>query len=151
MTTIKKFSWDTITQKIEHFAQKIKQDPRSVQFEYLLIITRGGLIPGYFLAQELGIKKIKTLCLQSYTADRSQDTQLQHLTIPGFSEHITEPQKWLIVDEIADSGKSLAFVKQRYPTVATACLFTKNKDFCDFFGEHIPQDIWIDFPWEKYE
>lgn len=151
MPHIQKLSWEQFEKDVDTLSQYILQDPRSKKLEYVLIITRGGLVPGYFIAQNLKIKKIKTICLESYTPDRKQDSTLRHMQIDGFSEKILEPEKWLIVDEIADSGKSISFVKSLFPNVLSCCLYTKNTDFCDFYGKHIEKDAWIDFPWEKYE
>lgn len=152
MPTIQKLTWEQFEHDMMTLIKNIKSDSRSNLIDHLLIITRGGLIPGAFLAQQLGIKNIKTLCLQSYSDDRSQHSTIQHLSIDGFEhEAIQEPHRWLIIDEMADSGKSIQFVKRLYPAVLTACVYVKNPKICDFYATILNDDAWIDFPWETYE
>ena len=116
-------------------------------FEYLLLPTRGGLIPGYFVARELGIRKIKTICLESY--DGQGQSALKYLEINGFSEEISDPEKWLIIDDILDTGVTIDFLNKKYPGISSACLMTKANGKCDFWAEKVDPDIWIQFPWEK--
>lgn len=152
MPNIKKLTWEQFEYDMVNLVQTIKADSRTQSVDHLLIITRGGLIPGGFLAQHLGIKKVKTLCLQSYSDNRSQQSTLQHLSIDGFeNETITNPRRWLIVDEMADSGQSIVFAKEKYPDVLTTCVYVKDPDIVDFYSVLLEPDVWIDFPWEVYD
>ncbi len=139
-------SWVEAEKLSELLAQKIKDSDH--KFDHLLLPTRGGLVPGYFIARELGIRKIKTICIESYR-ETKQD-ELQYHAVDGFPEAIKEPEKWLIVDDIADTGKTLDFLTKKFPGVQTACLLQKKSSIdCDFFGAMVDDDTWVDFPWEK--
>lgn len=151
MPIIQKLSWQQFETDMLTLVQRIKSDPRSKSLDHLLLITRGGLIPGGFLAQHLGIKKIKTLCLQSYSDDRTKQSSIERLVVQGFEkEEILEPHRWLILDEMTDTGNSILYAKNLYPDVLTACVYVKDPTITDFYSVVLDSDAWIDFPWELY-
>lgn len=91
-------------------------------------IPRGGLVPAVLLSHKLGVPLVQTLKNHS-----------------------------LIVDDISDSGDTLAEVmkKTHYPLSPTHKLYTAtifervNTTFKpDFVGKYIDYQDWIVFPWE---
>lgn len=145
---IRKVSWEDTEKLSVQLADQIEKS--GLEFDAILCVIRGGMIPSYLVARELGITQVRNICLQAYGNSRKKG-ELQHVTIDGFTEEISNPKRWLIVDDIADSGTTIAWLRKRYPGIRSACLFSKHVDRCDFCAELISEDAWIDFPWEKYE
>jgi len=56
----------------------------------------------------------------------------------------------LIVDDIVDSGETLKTAKTLYPNTDFLSLFVKEKTplLPDYYGEVVPQHLWVVFPWE---
>lgn len=146
----KDLTWSEFEQKTLELVKKIKADPEHKKFKNILALTRGGLIPAYFVARELGIKNIKTMCLVSY-GDTREQSEIKHLKIDGFSEEIYDPEHWLIIDDICDSGKTLDFVEAMYPKTKSACVYVKEIRDCDYYAEKVPNELWLNFPWERYD
>jgi len=130
---------------IEQWTHKIADDVKAskVEFDGILAITRGGLIPAGLLAQYLGIKIIETVGVASYDGQEQGETVLlKHPNVLG---------NYLVVDDIADTGKTLELVKRLVPTsFMTAALVVKpeGREQVDFAGIEAAQNTWVTFPWE---
>lgn len=146
----KDLTWQEFEEKTIELAEVIKKDPAHKGFKYILALTRGGLIPAYFIARELGLKKIKTLCLRSYGDTREQE-EIEHLPVDGFDEKIHNVEDWLVIDDICDTGKTLTFVEAKYPGIKSACVYKKHHRDCTYSAKQVPNELWLNFPWEKYE
>ena len=116
-------------------------------FTDILALARGGMFPATLLAYGLGVRSIHSIALASYEQD-SQGALEVKSDLPNL-----EGRSLLIVDDLADTGKTLDFVKRLYPKAKVACLLTKpeGKSRVDFFVKEYAQSVWIDFPWEKNE
>jgi xanthine phosphoribosyltransferase len=114
----------------------------------ILLITRGGLDPASFLAQELKIHRIDTLCIKSYTGTAIE----KELTVIKAPELENDGEGWLIVDDLADTGRTFEVARKLYPKACFVALYVKpqGKATVDFYVHEVAQDIWIKFPWEKY-
>ncbi len=140
-------SWKEFEDQMVEVSKKI-QEKKQGKVKHILALTRGGLIPAYFLARELGIKSIKTMCLVSY-GDTQKQEEIQHLTVDGFSEEIENVDEWIVVDDICDTGTTLSFVENKYPGIESACLYVKEHRDCNFYYKQVPNSTWLVFPWEK--
>lgn len=139
---------------------QIVVDPNCPKFEPELIIglTRGGLIPLGILAGEplFNNRNVKTIAVTSYS-DSGQQTALKPLFALSDIEleDLKRFKSILIVDDLVDSGKSLAWVttllREKLPdaTIKTAALFYKERSFFkpDYYVEKTTS--WIVFPWEE--
>ncbi|BAW96323.1 putative phosphoribosyltransferase [[Synechococcus] sp. NIES-970] len=159
MTDLKvdlKISWAEYHQLIEQLARQIHRS--QWEFNQILCLAKGGLRIGDILArlfdQPLGI-----LNVTSYggTGNREQG-QLQ------FAEHLTNfgplGDRLLLVDDLVDSGASLReaqiWLKQYAPQVKemrTAVLWYKGQAQFqpDYYAQHLPDNPWIEQPFEHYE
>jgi len=118
------------------------------KYKYILAITKGGLVPAYYLANLLDIKVVKTICLSSYV-EKKRSSLIEH-RVEGFEEEIKNPKDWLVVDDIVDSGKTMAFIKNKYKNIDTASLFVRaNVSKPKYFANSLDSKIWIRFPWER--
>lgn len=127
--------------------------------ECLVGLSRGGLVPLGFLAGEtmFNNRNVTTISIASYS-DEGQQSSLE-LIFPISEvqlEHLKKCKSLLIVDDIADSGKTLAWVTCMLKTalphadIRTATLFYKEASSIfkpDYYVE-VTED-WIVFPWEK--
>jgi xanthine phosphoribosyltransferase len=115
----------------------------------LLAIARGGLTIGHFLANAMDTRRLFALNSIHYEGTRKLDT-LKIFNIPDLSD----AERVLVIDDIADSGETLVEVLRRlrelYPDVTfkVATLFYKPSSLIqpDFSVREAPS--WIDFFWE---
>lgn len=116
-------------------------------WEGIIAITRGGLVPAAVMARELGIRKIDTIGILSYSDD---DKQIDPILVkPCHIEN--EGHKWLVVDDLVDTGATAKIVRDRLPQAHITAIYAKplGKDYVDTFMTEVSQDTWIVFPWEE--
>jgi len=137
----KKISWKKFEIDIKKLIKLIPER----RFTKILAISKGGLIPAYYIAKYLNIKYIKTFCVSSY----NNENEKKKLRILHLQEEKDIRKNWLIIDDLVDSGETLELAKRFYPFSKTAVLYSKKHssikaDYC--LKE---MDGWIVFPWEK--
>ncbi|MBP7302957.1 MAG: phosphoribosyltransferase [Brachymonas sp.] len=129
------------------------------QFDTILCLARGGVRPGDILSRIFNLP-LAIMSTSSYRDDHG--TKQGHLDI---AHYITTPKgqiagRVLLVDDLADSGKTLHEVVQmlraKYPAITdmrTAVLWTKGvSSFApDYSVEHLPTSPWIHQPFEAYD
>lgn len=130
--TERNISWDEILLTCSIVADKIIK--KKLKFDAMIIIPRGGLVPGRIIAEYLDIHDVR---------------MSNELGLGTFKEKV------LIVDEIADTGKTLTRIVEKYKEfnlaqIATAVLFKRYSCHFepDFQGEVIHDNSWLNFPWE---
>lgn len=114
----------------------------------MVAITRGGLIPACLVAQELGIRCIETLGLQSYSKENQPgDIQIMKPLPASFDRQA----QVLVIDDLVDTGKSAQAIRQLIPHAHIATLYAKPKglSMVQSHVAHFAQDAWIIFPWEQ--
>ncbi|MDR3078891.1 MAG: xanthine phosphoribosyltransferase [Rickettsiales bacterium] len=135
-------SWERLQEDCGRLAQKLERESRG--FQKMLTIARGGLIPAGIIASILDIRVIDTICMQSYDDSRSR----RDLVVKKLSSFGGDGSDLLLLDDIVDSGATVAKVKEFYPRCSVAALYVKalGKPLADFFVEEINK--WIVLPWE---
>lgn len=120
-------------------------------WEVIVAITRGGLIPAAIIARELDIRLVETLGIASYDGRRQSDVQL--LKPLGVDVAICGDKAFdvLVIDDLADTGKTAHVVREMLPNAHFATLYVKpmGRPLVDTFVSEIEQDIWIYFPWDR--
>lgn len=126
--------------------------------EVILAIGFGGLIPAAKIAYHFGKRSethpdIVSIYAQSYIGQKRAEVELlgSHVVAPAWMNSFED--RLLIVDDIADSGATLAHFKDLFPHAQTAALIHKEASSIvpDFCG-HIDRDgdkWWYVFPWEQ--
>jgi hypoxanthine phosphoribosyltransferase len=98
--------WDDLAGMIDDLATRIGAD-----YDVMLAITRGGLVPAGMLAYRLGIRNILVAAVAYY------DDAGRHGPKPTFLQFPADPQlrgqRVLIVDEVWDSGTTIHAVTER--------------------------------------
>jgi len=107
------------------------------KFDAILCCGRGGLVPAAYIAHALDIKIVHHMAFARGAKDAGMRNQ---------------EAKFLIVDDISDSGETLKHMLDRMgPKHKTAVLFQRHSTSfkCDFVGEHINHDAYIYFSWDN--
>lgn len=101
------YSWDQFKKDALALADVVLCS--GMTFDVVLAITRGGLIPAYFIAKKLGTYRVLTLGVEHY-ADNHLPLERPYLRLP-LPDNLDEGlglkgAKVLIVDEVIDTGKT---------------------------------------------
>jgi xanthine phosphoribosyltransferase len=113
------------------------------RFAGIVAVARGGLVPAALLARDLDMRMVDTICVASYDGRRRGPVDI--LKCPA-----GDGADWLVIDDLADSGATLAAVRARLPAAHFATLYAKpeGKPFTDTYVAEVPQTTWLVFPWE---
>lgn len=121
--------------------------------DWIVGISRGGLVPARLLSDILGIKKVSIVRVEFYSG-LSRANGFPRITQPLQAD--VKGKKVLLVDDVSDSGKSLAIAKDHIKRkgasqVKIAALHYKPKSILkpDFYIEET--NSWIVYPWEVFE
>ena len=136
-------SWDEVQLLCRKLAARIHKDrPDLIR---ILAITRGGLFPAGILARELNIKLIETVGMESYNGmERDGEVQILKEFNQRFSHNV------LVVDDLADTGRTLKELKKSLVKPVVVTLFAKPEglSMVDYYAEEVAQDTWVRFPWD---
>ncbi|HBN21687.1 MAG TPA: xanthine phosphoribosyltransferase [Holosporales bacterium] len=136
-------SWEDVAKNSKDLAEKLKdQGP----FEGIVAVARGGYIPAVIVAHELNIKKIVSFSLYSY-----DDAKKKQGEFDVYSKFEDLEGRWLVIDELVDSGKTLAKIRESLPKSVFAVVYAKpaGTESTDFYAKAVPQDTWVVLPWEN--
>ncbi|SFV70984.1 Putative nucleotide phosphoribosyltransferase [hydrothermal vent metagenome] len=117
----------------------------------IIAIARGGMTLAHAMAEGLNIRNVQSIRTELYDgASKRSDITLFGECL--FSEDI---RKVLVVDDIADSGETLAFImehlKRNFPLIVfqSCTLFYKKTSLYEPDIWINEADAWIEFFWEK--
>tara|TARA_R110002111_G_scaffold149621_1_gene216552 strand:- start:564 stop:1067 length:504 start_codon:yes stop_codon:yes gene_type:complete len=136
-------TWEEVAKDSKDLAEKLKdQGP----FKGIVAVARGGYIPAVIIAHELKIKKIVSFSLYSYDDDKKKQGEFD-----VYSKFEDLEGRWLVIDELVDSGKTLVKIRESLPKGVFAVLYAKpmGAGNTDFYAKAIPQKTWLVLPWEK--
>ena len=141
-------------------SQVSKQIKKSrLSFDCIIGIAKGGCIPATLISYQLDVPTFKTIQIKSYTdSNKRSNTIFSSGTLSLFDE-LSKYNRVLVVDDLADSGKTLSDFEKLYnyladtvkvPWINTACLYYKSKSEFkpDFYAQEVKDEAWLDFPWE---
>ena len=148
MTERERMTWDDLGQAVRDLAAHIRADAYAP--DAVLALARGGLPLAGALAYALGVKSMATLNVEFYTGvDERLEEPLLLPPVPDLTVLATE--RLLVVDDVADTGRTLALVSEfcaeHAAEVRTAVLYEKPHSVvrAEYVWRHT--DCWIDFPW----
>ena len=110
----------------------------------LILISRGGLIPGSIIANFLGIQDIDVIALKTYqNRKRSSDIKV--------FKRIKSLKKLVVIDDLVDSGETAKIVKEMMPNSKFVVLYAKTsgKKQADLHLYDFKDKDWLVFPWEQ--
>jgi hypoxanthine phosphoribosyltransferase len=144
-------TWSQIYDMLLCQAQKIQRHPYKP--DMVVGIAKGGLVPARILTDLLETPELAVIQIEFYTGIN------QTLREPALKQPLTAQvtgKKVLLIDDIADSGRSLNLAKthlheQGALETKTAALYQKPQsatipDFCEK-----QTSSWVVFPWETKE
>lgn len=118
--------------------------------EIVIAVARGGLIPAGHLAYALGLKLADAINVEFYT-DVHETLPDPVLLAPMLDTDSIRGKRLLVVDDVADSGRTLALVLELLRGMGaearSAVLYLKSASVVapDFVWKRT--DEWIVFPW----
>ncbi|MEO1199308.1 MAG: xanthine phosphoribosyltransferase [Pseudomonadota bacterium] len=137
-------AWEQFHRDARALAWRLADRP---SFTALIAISRGGLVPGAIIARELGIRVVDTIAIASYH-DETRQGEVNVLKPPA--DLFGTGAGVLVIDDLADTGKTLKAVRAMLPEahVATVYVKPKGRRLVDTFVTEVSQDTWIYFPWD---
>ncbi|MFT4960906.1 MAG: xanthine phosphoribosyltransferase [Paracoccaceae bacterium] len=141
-------SWDQIHRDSRALAWRLDgHGPIDGAWKAIVAITRGGMAPAMIAARELDIRTVETISVKSY--DNQSQSEATILKSPD-KELMGDGAGILIIDDLVDSGKTLAVVRALYPKAHFATVYAKplGRSQVDTFITEVSQDTWIFFPWD---
>jgi uncharacterized protein len=113
-------------------------------------IARGGLTLAGALGYALNVKMLGSLNVEFYT-DVEQTLEAPVVLPPTLDQASLEGKSILLVDDVADSGRTLSLVLQLLEAgggeVRTVCLYAKPQTVQEPTYTWRHTDKWINFPW----
>lgn len=141
-------TWEELGTASRELARQVVDS--GFQPSIVIAIARGGMIPAGAMTYALGIKLTDAINVEFYTGvDRTLPDPI--LLAPMLDTNSIMNQKLLVVDDVADSGRTLSLVMQLLhgfgAEVRSAVLYAKSSTIIppDYVWKHT--DDWIVFPW----
>ena len=143
-----RMSWDELGVGSKAIAEQVAAD--GFRPDFILGISRGGLLVAGALAYTLGVKNTFTMSVEFYTGvDERLEMPMLLPPIPDLVD--LHEERVLIADDVADTGQTLVLVKDflegKVAEVKIAVLYEKPRSVvqCEYVWERT--DRWIVFPW----
>ncbi|WWP01103.1 MAG: xanthine phosphoribosyltransferase [Candidatus Dasytiphilus stammeri] len=127
-----------------HARKLVKQLLPAKQWQGIIAVSRGGLVPASLLARELDIRYVDTICISSYNHEMQGD-----INLIKYADY-NDGQGYIIVDDLADTGITVRTIRNIYPKAYFVTIFAKpaGQPLIDKYVVDIPQHIWIEQPWD---
>jgi uncharacterized protein len=143
-----RLTWDGYGVAARQLAARVHADGYAP--DMILAIARGGLLVAASLGYALSVKNLYTMNVEFYTGvDERLEVPLILPPTPNLEE--LKDAKVLIADDVADTGHTLATVKDfclgKVAEVRCAVLYEKPRSLvkCEYVWRDT--DLWIEFPW----
>ena len=141
-------TWERFGRASRELAQVIAAN--GYRPDLVIAIARGGLLPAGALAYALGTKAAGTLNVEFYT-DIHETLPDPVVLEPLLDTASLAGKSLLVVDDVADSGRTLALVMdllaEHAERARSAVLYTKSRTILQPDYSWSSTDLWITFPW----
>jgi hypoxanthine phosphoribosyltransferase len=141
-------SWQDLGDGARELAELVHRDGYNP--DIVLAIARGGLLVGGAIGYALGVKNTFTMNVEFYTGvDERLEMPMLLPPVPDLVDFAE--QRVLIADDVADTGATLALVKDfcegKVGEVRCAVLYEKSRSTvsCEYVWRRT--DNWVEFPW----
>jgi hypothetical protein len=148
-------TWSDVDKLIDHLIPQFEGE-----FEAMVIITRGGIVPGGMLAEALKLDTILTAAVDFPAEMEMEKEKGRLLAWPKFLQfpenNLLTGKRVLVVDDVWGSGRTITSVKNRISSAAATsqtCVMHFNP-YRSLFGTVRPDyyaaitDAFIVYPWE---
>jgi hypoxanthine phosphoribosyltransferase len=141
--------WHDITRAVEHLTKLLRDD-----YDAMLVITRGGMVPACLISERLNIRDILVAAVQFYTGIGQTLDAPTLLQFPH--DELLRGKSILIVDDVWDSGQTAVAVRDRVraaggiPELAVLHYKPRASRFPDDGPDYYAEltDDWIVYPWD---
>ena len=146
-------TWEDVDKLIDHLLPQFDQE-----FDAMLMVTRGGIVPGGLLAEAMGITHILTAAVDFPAQMEMEKAKLmawpQFIQFP--EDRMLRSRRTLVVDDVWGSGRTVTAVKIRVSASGgfpSTCVLHFNP-YRNLFGSARPDyyaavtDARIIYPWE---
>ncbi len=141
-------TWELFGEASRQLAQGIVDS--GFRPDIVIAIARGGLLPAGAVAYAIGVKAAGTLNVEFYT-DIEETHPDPVVLAPLLDTEALVGKNLLVVDDVADSGRTLALVidllRAHADAVRSAVLYTKPRTIIRPDYAWRETDRWINFPW----
>jgi hypoxanthine phosphoribosyltransferase len=122
--------------------------------DVVIAVARGGLVPAGALSYALGTKATGTLNVEFYTG--VEQTLPEPVVLEPFLDtNAMKGKRLLVVDDVADSGRTLALVmalmSEHGAQTQSAVLYTKPLSVVVPTYSWRHTDKWVTFPWSAQD
>ena len=146
-------SWPDVERLVDHLVPQFEGE-----FSAMVMITRGGIVPGGMLAERMGLTHILIAAVDFPAQVEMEKAKL--LAWPQFiqfpEDRLLEGRQTLIVDDVWGSGRTITSVRHRVAAAGASpftCVLHFNP-YRNLFGSARPEyyaaitDAHIVYPWE---
>jgi hypothetical protein len=146
-------TWEDVDKLIVHLMPQFESE-----YDAMVLITRGGIIPGGILAERMGITHILTAAVDFPAQSEMEKAKL--LAWPQFiqfpEDRALRGRRTLVVDDVWGSGRTITSVRHRVSAAGgfpSTCVLHFNP-YRNLFGNARPDfyaaitDAHIIYPWE---
>jgi uncharacterized protein len=143
-------SWPEFGVAARELAQQVVDS--GYEPDVILAIARGGLIPAGAVAYALDLHNVATVNVEFYTGVE-QRMELPIMLPPVLDVTDIAGATLLVVDDVADTGKTLELVRrfaaEHVSAVRAAVIYEKPQSVvkCDYVWRRTQK--WVDFPWSS--
>lgn len=146
-------TWEDVEKLIQHLLPQFEGE-----FDAMVMITRGGIIPGGILAERMGLTHILTAAV-----DFPAQTEMEKAKFLAWPQFIQFPEdrtlngrRTLVVDDVWGSGRTITAVRHRISGAGGnpfTCVLHFNP-YRNLYGSAHPDyyaavtDAFIIYPWE---
>jgi len=147
-------TWGDVDKLIDHLMPQFE-----IEFDAMILVTRGGIVPGGMLAEAMKLQLIFTASVD-FPAEMEEMKHPRLLAWPKFiqfpQEELLQGKRLLIVDDVWGSGRTITSVKNRVSAaggIPYTCVLHFNP-YRNLFGTARPDyfaattDAFIVYPWE---
>jgi hypothetical protein len=141
-------SWDALADLVADLAEQVRGE-----YDVMLAITRGGLVPAGMLAYRLGIRNILVAAVEYYDDEGRPGPHPTFLQFPA--DPLLRGQRVLVVDEVWDSGTTIHAVTERvrqaggHPTTAVLHFKPARSQVAGAPDHHaVTTDRWVVYPFK---
>jgi hypoxanthine phosphoribosyltransferase len=147
-------NWEEVDRLIDHLIPQFR-----VEFDAMVIITRGGIIPGGMLCEKLDIEEVLTAAVDFPFEVQREAAKL--LAWPEFvqfpDDSLIRGRRLVVVDDVWGSGRTITAVKNRISGaggIPHTCVLHFNP-YRSLFSQARPDyyaaitDAHIIYPWES--
>ena len=93
------------------------------EWQGIIAVTRGGLIPAALVARELDIRLVDTICVTSYDSGAAGAAAQVQSSVRVLKGVTGDGEGYLLIDDLVDTGRTAQLVRQLLPKAYFATLY----------------------------